>query len=110
MLLGITPNVWHLSPEDSPDLIASVNGIVYLLEVKTTGKNRFVWSRDANTQDQYERLVGYSARHPTFYAVKFMGRTWRFYQIPPTGFPSQSLNIQDGVSWEELSLYMDGSY
>ena len=103
MLNTVFDVVWHLSPEDSPDIVGLLAGKVVLVEVKTTVKDHFYIRRDADTISQYERLLSLAKRYTVYYAVKFMSRGWRFYYLPAEGFSKTRLTIPDGMTWEDLN-------
>jgi len=90
--------VWHLSPEDSPDLVCeTTNGGLIWVEAKAITKPRFDMERDPQTAAQHERLARMVRRgHHVWYAVKFMGRGWRFYEVGHDDQGTRSLSQLGG--------------
>lgn len=99
---------WHLSPEDSPDLLIETDeGRLIWIEAKAIVKDNFDLQRDDDTKKQHARLKAMAARgRETWYAVKFMGRGWRFYQLPRVE-GERSLRLHDTEGSKSLKEFIE---
>lgn len=102
LLLGAGWDARHLSPEDSPDIVAiSPHGRIVWVEAKVTTKDSFYAGKDAQTRAQFYRLAALhdrSAEWDVWYAVQFADG-WKFYPLGSTG-----LHMGQGNGLELLSF------
>jgi Holliday junction resolvase len=87
---------WHLSPEDSPDLLVRDNvGRFVFIEAKAIQKDSFDMRRDPDTIKQHDRLEHLAAQgESVWYAIKFMHHGWKFYKLPRLA-DERSLRLND---------------